>query len=635
MTRRRLIIALQGGAIAAAGIAIYWPALRGNWISDDTLEVVANRDLRTAAGLGRIWLGRDSPDYFPLKSTVQWLEWHFWGAQPAGYHCVTLGFHLLAAVLLWRLLGRLGVRLAWLGGLLFAVHPLCVESVAWAAELKNTLSLPPLLLACGAYLSFERDRRPLSYIASLAWFVAALLCKTSVVMFPAVLLLYAWWRQGRIDRRDVRHATPFAAASLALGVVTLLFQHQHAFQGASAISAAPLTRVAASGLAAVFYLGKALLPAGLAFEYPRWALNPPALWDFLPWLAFAAAASWLVSKAAPAGAPPDWRRHVGLGAGWFLVNLIPVAGFFPMSYQRFSWVADHLAYVPLLGLVGLVAAGAGALAAQPRRRPAVLLIAAAIIVGFSALSRAYAATFVSETALWTRTLEQNPGAALAHNNLGIALDADGRRPEAIREFQRALELTPEFPEARTNLGSALLKDGRIEEAIPQFQEALRLDPEYALPRNNLGEALHAEGRNEEAAAAYRSALALDPEYAEADYNLGLCLSALGQFGQAIDCYQAALHLQPELFRAENNLGFALYRSGRLADAMIHYRRALQIHPEYPEAEDNLGVALAQSGRVAEAIGHFQAALRLNPDFAAARRNLQIAQRTLERAGQMP
>jgi len=142
--------------ILAAGLWVYGPALRGGWIWDDVEVVTQNALLRDPAGLGKIWVAPGGPDYFPLTTTVQWLEWRTWGDDPVGYHAVNLALHILSAFLFWRLLARLGLRQAWVGGLLFAVHPLAVESVAWITELKNTLSLPFLLLAMIAYVDCEK-----------------------------------------------------------------------------------------------------------------------------------------------------------------------------------------------------------------------------------------------------------------------------------------------------------------------------------------------------------------------------------------------------------------------------------------------------------------------------------------------
>ena len=673
----RLRTALQAAVIALVCGWAYQPCLRGGWLSDDTIEITANPDLLDLGGLARVWRGADNADYFPIKSTVQWMEWHLWHDRPAGYHWVNLGLHVLSALLLWRILGNLGLRQAWLGGLFFAIHPLAVESVAWISELKNTLSLPFLLLAMISYMNWDsrtasspppalagsapgagrQGTRAWPWL-SLFWFSIAMLCKTSVVMFPAVLLLYSWWKRGRIDRRDMVCAIPFAAISLVLGLATILFQQHRAIRGVALGSGGLLARTAAAGLSAVFYLGKTIAPVKLAFIYPRWRVNPPSPGQFLPWFAWAGLLCWL-ARAGRGNPRAEWARNMIFGVGWFLLNLAPVLGFIPMSYQRFSQVADHFVYLPLIGVIGTVVAGLnwgtpskgcrlsiagrGPPTMDKRTTPGDLeprwflvevhwpvIVAlrwaaiAALCLSLAWQSRRCAAGFADETALWTSTLRQNPNAGAAHNNLGLALASAGRWQDAIAQHEEALRLDPSYPEARNNLGSVLLRTGHPAEAIPNFEAALRLDSTFAEAHNNLGDALQTQGRFAEAIVEYREALRLKPSYPDADYNLGLCLFSLRRLPEAIAAYLEAIRLNPDFSRARNNLGVALARSGRFEEAIAQYRRALHQDPNYPEAENNLGLALAKSGRLQESMSHFEAAVRLKPDYAEARHNLEVA-----------
>jgi hypothetical protein len=152
---------------------------------------------QSPTGLWSIWFEPGSQlDYYPIKASVQWLQWHLWGMDTLGYHLTNVVLHILSALLVWRLLSKFGLRLAWLGGLIFAIHPVQVESVAWIAELKNTLSLPPFLLAMCAWIDYEERGKAKDYFLALGLFLVAMLCKLTVVLFPLVILLYAWWRRG-------------------------------------------------------------------------------------------------------------------------------------------------------------------------------------------------------------------------------------------------------------------------------------------------------------------------------------------------------------------------------------------------------------------------------------------------------
>jgi protein O-mannosyl-transferase len=608
---------LQAVVILLAGAFVIAPAWRGAWLWDDVTEITGNPLLRNGAGLWRIWFSPPGPDYLPLKSTLEWLQWHWWGDAPAGYHLTSLGLHLLSAVLVWRLLNRLGIRFAWLGGLLFAVHPLVVESVAWVAEQKNTLSLPFLLLAACAYVDWDREGRRRAYLGALLWFVGAMLCKTSVVMFPVVLLLYGWWRRGAVTRRDLWTSLPFFAVAAALGVVGLWFQQRHAIGAASIPVGGVLSRLAVAGPAILFYLGKFLAPVALLPIYPRWPVAPPAPALLLAWLPLAAVLGWAwVRRAA-------WGRHVLLGAGWFLVNLVPVLGFVTISYFRITWVADHFVYLPLVGLAGLAAAGAGRLAARLplRLRPYAGGAAVVLVAALAWQGRAYAAIFRDEETFWSYTVRHNPAAWMAQNNLGNVLARGGRPAEALPYFVAALALRPDYPEAHNNYGNALFATGRTAEAVAQHEAALRLEPDYAEAHFNLAAELCQQGRFAEAIPHFEAGLRRLPDFPEAHNNLGRALLQTGQVAAAAAQFEAAVRQRPDDPLARNNLGNVLGQLGRWADAVDQYQAALRQAPGFVEARLNLGITLLHLARWNEAREQFVRVLQLRPDNAKARANL--------------
>jgi tetratricopeptide (TPR) repeat protein len=585
-------------AIALAAAWAYLPCLRGTWLWDDDLEITQNAALRDPAGWWAAWVHPAGMDYFPLKGSVQWLEWHLWGAEPLGYHLVNLGLHVVSALLVWRLLHLLGIRAAFWGGLLFAVHPLAVESVAWISELKNTLSLPLLLLAAISVVGFYRSGSRSAWTAALLCFVASLACKTSVVMFPFVVLLFAWWRRGRLTARDLRKTAPFFLVSLGMGAATLWFQSTRAIGSGGARE--PLgSRVSEAGFSILSYAGQSVWPSGLA---PIYAPHGGGVPGWVPWLglALALAAFWWRRSG--------WGRHALLGSGWFLLNLAPVLGIVPMAYSRISPRADHFVYLPLVGLVGLAAASLGAADAWLARRmpstriPRAALAAAAVAAAalFAAESRSYAGLFRDERSLWTGAVERNPGSWLARNNLAKLDLQDGRPSDAASELAGAVQLRPDSQEAHANLGNALEALGRHEEARGQYRAALAIDPGFAGAHYNLGLSLLNGGFASEASAEFMAALRIEPGRAGARNGLGLALAALGDLDGATEQYRLAVAADPGLKEAHLNLGNTLFRRGLLEQAVAEYRQALRIDPGYAGAHSNLALALSRLGREAEA-----------------------------------
>lgn len=651
----------MGAAILAAVAWIYWPALHGGWVWDDDLEVVRNGALRLGpGGLGRIWLAVGAPDYFPLKTTFQWMEWHAWGADTAAYHIVNLVLHGLCAVLFWRLLVRLfriggaasstvaavaAARAtggeewtAWLGGLIFAVHPLAVESAAWIAELKNVLSLALLLASALAYVGFDSTGRRRAYAASLGLFVAALLSKTTVVMFPAAILLFAWWRRGRIDRSDLLRSAPFFALSLTLGLITVVFQAHRTAAGSMAISGLG-SRAASAGLAVAFYAGKFFFPVQLLPAYPSWP-TPVAVRGALAWLALAVlfGGMWRARRG--------WGRHALFGAGFFVLNLLPILGFIPMAFLQVGPVADHLCYISLLGLAGLTAAtlggvhrkagfagirpeGAPGASALSRRLPVALAIGLGI-GAISIISHCLASNYDSNLAFWNHAFEGNPQSWTAANNLGDALTQAGEPRRAIAVLEAGLRLEPANARAWYNLGVAEDGVGRRDAAANDYETAVRRDPGLADAWNNLGRELARKGRAGAARSCFERAIALDPELAAARSNLGLALAREGDYDAAMVQYRAALRLRPDNAEAYGNLGDALARAGRWDEAVAAYDAALSHDPRLVTAWINRSNVLLELGRLAEAVEGYEKALRLAPDNAAARGNLARA-RALEGA----
>ncbi|RLS35581.1 MAG: hypothetical protein DWH79_01345, partial [Planctomycetota bacterium] len=221
--------AIQGGIIFGSSMLVYLACVHGDWVWDDYPLIALNPVVQGPYSFLAWWFSPDAPDYFPLTTTMLWLEWHAFGNATTGYHVVSMLLHAAASILLWRLLAVMRIPGAWLAGLLFAVHPLCVESVAWISELKNTLTQPLFLLAAIHWVRADEQAETdqaftagaTQWALALFCFLMAMFAKTSVVMFPVVILLHAWWKRGAVSFRDILRAAPFFLVSLLLGLVTI------------------------------------------------------------------------------------------------------------------------------------------------------------------------------------------------------------------------------------------------------------------------------------------------------------------------------------------------------------------------------------------------------------------------------
>jgi tetratricopeptide (TPR) repeat protein len=568
----------------------------------------------------------------------------------------------------------------WLAAAIFAVHPVCVESVAWISEQKNTLSLVFCLLATLAYLGYDARRGASSYALALALFLLALGTKTVTATLPATLLVLLWWRKGRLAwRRDIVPLLPWFAASLAAGFFTSWVERNLIGARGAAFDLSAGERVLLAGRVIWFYLGKLFWPVDLVFIYPRWDV-PSAAAGWYGYLAAALAATaalWIAS-----------RRFRGPLAGWlfFVGSLFPALGFFNVYPFLFSYVADHFQYLACLGVIGTASAGVALLLARgsPPIRVCGWAACGVLIAGLATLSNRQSRTYRDAGTLYRATLAGNPDCWMAHNNLAALLSGlPGRGAEAIAHFREVVRLNPGAAQAHYNLAVQLAKSpdgvpeamaqydealriqpenfeahcnialllltvpGRASEARAHFEEALRLRPVYANSENGPGSPLGQSsgpgffevqydlarllstepGGQAEALAHYEEALRIRPDFAQTHYNIALLLARLpGHGSEAAAHLKEALRIQPDYAEAHNGLANLLAaQPGGQDEALAHFREALRIRPDYAEAHNNIGLLLARlPGGQAESMAHFREAIAIRPDFAAAHSNLGVA-----------
>ncbi len=602
---------LLGAALVLLLALAYAPAFRGDFLWDDDLHVTANPTIVGPLGLKEIWTTARA-NYFPLVLTNFWLQHAAWGVNPVGYHLVTFGCHVLAALLLWRVLRQLRVAGAWLGAALWALHPVQAESVAWICELKNTQSAVFFLAAISLWLRPVNESRlgdRARYTLALGCALLAVLSKPSTVMLPVVLALGSWWERRQLTRRDAIRLAPFFALSALAAGWTIWEQKFHSGAQGEAWNQSLVERGLIAGRAVWFYLGKLAWPSPLAFIYPRWIIDAANPLAYLPPLAIVAGlvGLWRV-RARPAAAAGVFA------AASFVALLFPVLGFFNVFFFRYAFVADHFQYLASMAPLALAGAALAKFATRGFTVAATTLVLAATL-----LTAQEARGYLNRETLWRTTLAHNPRAPMPWAQLGSELERKGRPTEALACYRRALDIDPKHPEALNHVGVIYLLGGRTDDAIAEFQRAIAARPDYPEAHTNLGIALLRSGHAAEARPHFEAALRAWPEGVEAYINLGNALAELDQWPEAVARYEEAQRLQPDypglnarLAYACDGLGHALFAEGRVDDAIVQYRRALQLDPTLATAHNNLGAAFAQQGDVATGLVEFDEAARLDP-----------------------
>jgi protein O-mannosyl-transferase len=564
-------------------VVAFAPAIRGGFLWDDDVLITQNQMIKAGDGLYRFWFTTEATEYYPVTWSCWWLEWRLWDGKATGYHVLNVFLHAINAVLVWMILRRLNIPAAWLAAAVFAIHPVNVATVAWISAQKNTISMLFYALSILWYLRYDDDGRRRWYGLSLGAFVVALLSKTAVVMLPVVLLGCLWWRHGRIQRKDLLRSLPFFTVSLVMGLVNIWFEYHRAMGGQPIRTAALASRLDAAGWVPWFYLSKALAPIDLMVIYPKWEVDATRWVSYVPGILLIACfvIFWCRRQT--------WGRPLLFGLGYFVVTLFPVWGLFDQPFYRYSLVADHWQYYSIIGVITLVVALARRVGNRMGdwRRPVgvPVIVATLLVLGVTTWKRS--CLYANNETLWQDNVTRNPAAEVAHYNLAVVLELEGRIHEAIGHFEEALRLKPDSVDTHNNLGAALWKVGRTQEAIRHYELALQYKPDSA----------------------------------EAHYNLGIALKQEGKLMEAIRHYELALEARSDYAEAHYNLGNSLWQAGRMKDAIEQYEQAVRIKPDYIEAHYNLGIALEQAGKVAEAIEQYEQVVRLKPDYAEAQQRL--------------
>jgi tetratricopeptide (TPR) repeat protein len=616
-------------------VAAFYPALQNNFVNwDDYKNIVENPQYRGLGWTNIRWMFTTfhMGPYQPLSWLTLALDYIVWKMDPFGYHLTSLMLHAATAVAFFFLTRELlsiasgngreqtGV---WVGAavsaLVFALHPLRVESVAWATERRDVLSGLFYTLTILVYLyAWKSDKlRGGWYWVAWVLFLCAILSKSITVTLPAVLLLLdiyplkrlagrnGWW--SRTARAVYWEKVPFVLLSAVAATVAFIAL-AHIGNMASLRRLDVLDRLTISVYGLWFYFWKTVAPLRLS---PLHELPSTVELSSLSFML-----SYVVVILAIALAL--WFRHrlpgVGIAGLAYMVTLLPVLGIFQNGPQI---VADRYSYLACMSWAVLAGAGGqflwqASVDGRLSKRRFVLGsgVTAVVILGLGFLTWRQAQVWHDSESVWNYVLSTTGESLFARNNLGNALAARGRFEEAIDQFQRALRIDPNDADATYNLGNALAQQGSFEEAVKQLQNALQINPGNAMAAYDLGNVRARQGRFDEAMGDFALALRIDPQLAKAHYNLGSLLSNQGKLNEAVEQYQKALQIDADYVRAYYGLGTALTTQGQLDRAIDSFEAGLRVQPNVPELHDGLARALVLQGRKEEALQHYREALRL-------------------------
>jgi protein O-mannosyl-transferase len=585
--------------LAVVTLALYNPVNRHPFVNyDDDRYVTENPHIRqglTGETLAWALTATEQANWHPLTWMSHALDVSLYRMNPAGHHFTSVLLHAVNVVLLFLLLmwatGRLGPSL--FVAMLFAVHPINVESVAWIAERKNVLCTLFFFLTLWAYGWYAQKPGWKRYSTVLALFAAGLASKPMVITLPFVLLLLDYWPLDRAADgagKDSSSMTwprlmvekiPLFVLSAASALITM--QAQQSGGAMRSTEQFPIgVRLANAICSYAMYLWKMIWPADLAPLYPHPGRSLPG-WQIAVSAVVLIAVSAIVWRSRN-------RRSLLVGWLWFLGTLVPVIGLVQVGDAA---MADRYAYIPLIGVFVMIAFGVADLAQSRKLGFWPAIPAGLVLIALGAATHRQIGYWQTNIGLWSHALAVTKNNFIAEDNLGGALILEGREEEAYPHFQAASQINPRDPMSHSNLGTYFQSHHELPQAIAEYQTAIGLTSDGAL-------------------------------LAETYANLGAAQRALGEDDAAQKSFEQALHLNPNQFTAWFGLGVLAAKQGKFDEAISDLSRSLELQPT-AEGYYELGQAYERAGHIPQAIDAYQQALQLSPDFTAAQQALDTLQ----------
>lgn len=603
-------------------LAVHWPVLSARALYlDDDQYLTENRQVQNPTwGAARQFLAELSHPstvegyYQPLAMISLMLDSSMGGGPEnlRPYHRTSLILHganvVLVMALIYLLFGNAVV--AAVGGLLFGIHPVTAEPIAWISDRKTVLAVFFALWSLALYVGYTRRRSRLCYSAALVAYALALMSKPTSTPLPLLLLLLDFWPLGRLGRRQVLDKLPFFAVGGASAVITLLGQGNIGGVSAPADGSVPVKLCYNT----VFYICKIVWPVHMSGYYA--APVPFGLSNGAVLVGVLVACVLLVAVCL------SLRRTRSLftGCAFFFLAILPTLGAIGFANVNAS---DKYAYLPMVGLLLPMAYGLRAGLARFGRTGRDVL-AVILVVGVGVLGVATRRTLAhwqdTET-LFQYAIETSSRPWQPHIGLANHLAAHGRFEEAVEHYKAGIRLEPGDFQGVSNLALALGKLGRYNEAIAYHEQAITMRPDVARLHDHLAFALSQQGELVRAVAEYEAVLRIQPDAAETRFNLASTLVRLNRVEEAIHEYDETLRADPHFFQAHINLGYLLMGQGRAAEAIEHYMAAVTLRPSDPQIRFLLAQAMEATGHRTAAINEYRNVLRIAPQHAQAQERL--------------
>lgn len=595
---------------------VYLPALQNGFVNwDDNLYVYENQNIRALNLDSFRWVltAVVAGHWHPLTMISYAFDYAVWGLDPFGYHLTNVILHALNTFLVFVLTVRLieyrGISSfipnpsslipAFVTALLFGIHPLHVESVAWISERKDVLCAFFYLLGLISYISYISAKSLRSYVLSLLFFVLALMSKPMAVSLPVVLLIVDWFPLKRLNVKTASiEKIPFFALSLLFSLIAVSAQGS----AVMTLEEYPLaSRVAVALRSFIFYLFDTIFPYNLAPFYPYPTGSKILSLEYIGYsILFIVIAIFCVRNMKR-------NKPVAAALFYYVITLAPVIGIVKVGDIA---AADRYMYLPSLGPFLLIGIGTAHYFAPTFRKAAWIIIPGIILCLFVVMTVSQITIWRDSISLWSHEISIFPDVSLPYYNRGVAYSDLRKYEKALSDLGKAVEINPDYMEAYNNLCYIHNELGNYSLALQECGRAIEFDPKFAKAFDNRGNAFRGLGNYMEALDNYNRAIGLDPENAKAYNNRGAVYSALGKYQQALNDFSMAIRLMPSYAEAYNNRGTVYFEMKDRMAALNDLKAAVVNNPRYGSAYFNLGLLYLDLGNKEEAVMNMKIAAGL-------------------------
>lgn len=601
-------ILLAIAVILTATSAVYTPSLQNGFVWDDETYIVNNKMIRTPSlsNIQKIFTTFFFGNYHPLTLLSYAFEYHFIGQDPPPYHATNIIIHMMNCTLVFLLIYILSnnIVVSCFVGLLFGIHPLHVESVAWISGRKDVLYALFFLASLISYLGFLKEQKKIYYCLCLLLFVLSLLSKSMAVSLPLVLILLDYFLNKKISWGSLKNKIPFFALSLLFGILALLSQ-QHAIR-VDYTDDSPLKNLFIASHGLVFYLEKMVFSFKLSCLYmystthfeimqARFLMSPFLIAAFTALIIYSA----------------RYTKKAIFGSMFYFVTLLPVLQLIPVGH---AFAADRYTYIPLIGIFYIVGEGLLYLYEKQWQYTRLLGITLVIItclslctLGFLTWNRTH--IWKDGITLWGNVIKNDPLNSIAYNNKGAAHFINKQYDETIEDLTMAITISPNYDQANANLCRAYIAAGLRNKALPSCMKAIQINPRMDDVYILLGNIYYEKDRKV-AIFLYKKSIEVKPKNERAYYNLCTTYLSMQEYENAENACRKAIEIDPEYADAYTNLGNVYLAADKQRDALLSYRKALELNPDIGAAHNNLGTIYLYAKQYDLAIYHIDRTVAL-------------------------